>query len=93
MVVGSLLGLAADVVWSGTCLRNGVQPLVVGVDVEIRPSGGRGLGAYALKPIAANTLYARAQTQSARMPLSTHNHVPCAAGSFGTTVKWHEYAT
>jgi SET domain-containing protein len=50
---------AADILWAIALRQDGVRPLELGRDVEVRPSAGKGLGVFALRRIPAGKLIAR----------------------------------
>lgn len=64
---GFVTRLVTDVVWHATVLEGGVKPLVLGRDVAVRPSRGRGLGIFALRPIPANTFIERYDGEMGRV--------------------------
>lgn len=52
---------ASDVAWATSCLISSRTELALGRDVEVRPSGGKGQGVFALKPIGKGQLIGRYQ--------------------------------
>ena len=51
--------LATDFSWNLLCSRSGAQELILGSDVALRQSPGKGTGVFALRPLRAGQLVVR----------------------------------
>ena len=51
--------LATDVCWAAVCQKTGARELIEGVDIEVRPSIGKGDGLFAARDLADGTLVVR----------------------------------